>query len=114
MHLPTLNTLDALDNLLKHPAGPSVILVGSHDCPPCVLLRPKLLQLADAHPTLSFYDLDVEAFADPQLDEALTRVFKRLKLQYLPSQILISSDGSARVICMQDVHKISEQLASMV
>ena len=23
MHLPTLNTLDALDNLLKHPAGPS-------------------------------------------------------------------------------------------
>lgn len=108
-----LTTLDAFTKLINKPRRPSVVLVHSKHCPPCVLLHPKLLKLVRQYPALTFYDLDVERFADPALDEQLTIILKSIELQFLPSQLLLSHNHPPKVICTQHINVIKDALAAL-
>jgi len=113
--IKALQGIDALIQLLEtdEREQPGLVLVGSRSCPPCIKLHPLIVELAEQKPTFAFYDFNVDDYAAPELDQALTALFQRWQLQFLPSQILLPSSGRPEVICSSKLAVIEEKLSKL-
>ncbi|MDF0731126.1 thioredoxin family protein [Pseudomonas entomophila] len=105
-------TLKSLLERYEH-HRPSLLLIRSESCPPCVELHPQLETLAGQWPRVDFYEFNVDTCADPQQDFELTQLFQWWGVKYLPSQIFLATGLTPDIISTRRLDVIERKLHAL-
>lgn len=107
LHNPT--TLKLLLERNEH-HRPSLLLIRSESCPPCVELHPQIEHLANRSNGFDFYEFNVDHCEDPQLDAELTSLFLHWGVKYLPSQVFLATGQHPEIISTRRLDVIERRL----
>jgi copper chaperone CopZ len=82
-----------------HSSRPAVILFSSKTCPSCQMFKPRYQDLADAHETADFYEMDI----------SVTRRWQEYGVMTIPTVLVFKEGGVAErfsaVLRTQDIEK---------
>jgi thiol-disulfide isomerase/thioredoxin len=105
-----LSTLERLFECRRF-TRPSLLLIRSDSCPPCVELHPQIEALAkERSRQFDFYEFNVDHCAAPELDARLTLLFQRWSVKYLPSQVFLATGLPPTVISTRRLDVIERRL----
>ncbi len=106
-NLPTLEWLFECRRFTR----PSLLLIRSDSCPPCVELHPQVEALAkERSREFNFYEFNVEHCTAPELDARLTLLFQRWGVKYLPSQVFLATGQHPAIISTRRLDVIERRL----